>query len=220
MIVILVAIALFVALNLSVSQMMRGGTAETISQTRARLFAGELIDYGRLLAQAVQQISISEDCVDTEISLTVTSGDSYEHTPPVRDECKVFNPNGGSMVYQPLPPDVANVYPDWLFHGNREVDEVGTTCAGAACSELMLFALDIPLSVCIEINDTLGITNPSGVPPVETVMAPTTSFIGTYTYVRTMGLELAAANLSSELAGCLQVSASGDYLFYQVLLPR
>ena len=63
---ILVAIALFAALNYAVSKGTRSG-ATTISKEQAVVASNEILDYGRAIRQAVQTLQIN-GCGDTEIS--------------------------------------------------------------------------------------------------------------------------------------------------------
>ncbi len=220
LILIFVAIVLFAALSFTVGNMMRGGDTGSIGDEKGALNAGEVIDYGRKLRQAVQSIRISNSCTDTDISFNNATIAGYAHTPVVSDKCKVFHTDGGAMLLVPSPAEI-NGGTDWAFGGRLEVDDVGTDCgAGTTCTELYAVLEDIKLPVCSAINDKLGITTPSGAPPQQNDAVSFTKFIGDYTWQEDIEDSAGDDVLKGKLAGCTETSAGGSYFFYQVLIVR
>ena len=80
---------------------------------------------------------------------------------------------------------------------------------------------DLPLFVCEDINEKLGITNPSG-PPVNNAFGTTAQFTGTYDdgSPGLLGDNGEEVNFAGKPAGCFDGPPSGTYHFYQVLIAR
>lgn len=227
---ILIAVVLFAALNFVVGGMMRGGSADMIGEEQAKLYAGEILDYARSVRQAVQQIRISNGCLDTEIrfvdSLTTGYGTS------VRAQCDVFDSQGGDVSYLAPKADWMDAsfsaltgYQEYLFSSLVEGVGIGTTTGTSSSLDLFLFLPYIDLSICNAINEKLGTAHTSGNPPVENADAWHSSFPkfdGTYSTganLRTIGDGQGPFGSS----GCREGGGSppaNSYFFYQVLLPR
>lgn len=199
---ILIAVVLFAALSFVVGNMMRGGNADMIAEENANLYAGEILDYGRVMRQAVQDMRISNGCEDTNISLTRESGDAYEHTSE-NVNCQLFSASGGDVNY--TAPHDSITASDWVFTGTNIVGGVGT-----AAPDLIALLPDIAQSICNAINERTGITALGADADIDF-----TPFTGTYTGTQT--LDSAAAHTH----GCLNYDNSGDnYFYYQVLISR
>mgnify|MGYP001627748138 FL=1 len=199
---ILIAVVLFAALSYTVGNMMRGGNAEMIAEENASLYAGEILDYGRVMRQATQDMRISNGCDDAQISFTRESGDAYEHTSEDVN-CQLFNPDGGDVNY--TPPHESITASDWVFTGTNIADGVGTTAP-----DLIALLPDLTLPVCNAINERTSITALGADADIDF-----TPFTGTYAGTQTLD----AAD--SHTHGCLNYDNSGDnYFFYQVLISR
>lgn len=229
--IILIAIALFGALSFAVSNMMRSGNAEAISEQRASILADEILAYARDIRQTVQNLRISNGCEDEDISFENSIITGYEHTSPVaRDECKIFHPDGGGLSYiAPIEDWLVTLSPVPVFRGEWYF---GPVCAedigqAGACSEatkdVVMFLPYINKQLCITLNDKLGVDNPSGDPPVEASNGWTASnfkFTGDFSVG---GTQLQQAG---NRAGCFEgfnassIPPSDTYHFYQVLLVR
>lgn len=232
-IIILVAIAMFAALSFAVGNMMRSGSAEKLSEERAELVAGEIIDYARQIKQAVQSIRIASGCDETEISFTQTSGDDYEHSPVARDECKIFHVNGAGVTYN-APSANANDGSPWEFTGRATVYGIGTTNTGANCpdcAELIAALYGIPDSVCLAINEQFGessIPQDSGDVNIDRFAGAyaTSSQIDNINGCSTNAVASCPGSawensvLWAKPTGCFQEVATGNNVFYQVLLAR
>lgn len=221
---ILIAVALIAALSYAVSNSTRGGMG-TISTEQAKLRASEIIEYGNTMANAVSQLrlrGVDEDelCFDD----ASWGASDYDHSGCTDTYNKIFSPDGGGLNWANAPADAmdSGVSPDnlWHIYGDNEVDEIGTTCGGAACSDLLLIVDELSQEVCIKINDHLGITNPSGVPPTDATYG-TTRYIGVFGYTATIGDEAGGENFQGKQAACFQkTAATSKYVFYKVLLAR
>lgn len=228
--IILVAVSLFAALGYTVANMMRTGNPHAIGEEKAKLYAGEIMDYGRSLRNAIQSMRISNSCMDDGISFSVNPGDAYEHTPAVADTCKVFHIEGGARNY--VDPSASwldttmsgnTEYGAWYFDGNHCINDVGTTASPCvdANNELLLVLPHISRDICIAINNALNVTNPADVPPEDNHDNAATKFTGAYT-AGTNSL-LSTAEIDGRLSACIR-DDTGDwqdsYIYYQVLRAR
>ncbi len=229
---ILIAVVLFAALGFTVSNMMRGGNTDMISEENAGLYAGEILDYGRVMRQAVQDMRISNGCTDTQISFTRESGDAYEHTSE-NVNCQVFAPSGGDINYKDinrkaLDESASAKYNFGAPHftASNEVLDVGTICGDSECMELVMIIPFINDSVCSQINTKLGIPTSGTTIPIEDALAfwAGEEFDGTYanaTVTRIIGDD--APELKGRIAGCAtqtNIALYPDNFFYQVLIAR
>ena len=231
---ILIAVALFAALGFAVSNILSSGNPTTIASEQARVYANEIIDHGRTIRQSIQNLRISNGCSQEEISVQFDSdsdgdyndNDENYHNPnsPTDLSCHVFHLDGGGInYYSPndllLATDVGTpaLYDEWYITGAINAGGVGT-----GVNELVLFFPYIKRSICIEINEALGITNPSGEPPVESGNAWTPTirrFVGSYG-------SAAVLNQNSNLQGCFEganassTPPAGTYSYFQVLIVR
>ncbi|MBP9049983.1 MAG: hypothetical protein KBF91_02045, partial [Alphaproteobacteria bacterium] len=96
----------------------------------------------------------------------------------------------------------------------------------AGNSELLLSLPHLREDICLAINDLLGITNPSGVPPQEDFDDDATGFDGTYAVGVSdpeIGEGASGVNLVRHASGCLKDNAgvwNGSYIFYHAILVR
>ncbi len=239
---ILVAVALFAALNYAVSYSSRSGGAQ-ISSEQAKLAATEILDYGHAIRNAVQTLQIN-GCNDTEISFdqAIVSGYSNPNSPS-DNSCHVFHPNGGGLSYQALQDDwldglatsqAATHYGTWYTNGGAwitglGIDGSGSACATAVqdCRELLTGVPFIKEEICKEINKKLDWgTDSNGTPYKDTGTSygasPSLFFDGAYDNELHMGTAT-PSNYSSIMAGCIEGDtspASGTYSFFQVLIVR
>jgi len=232
--IILIVIVLFGALSFAVVQMLRSGNPELITEEQKALYGDEILDYGRALRQTVQNIRISNGCEAEDISFENTVLGGYTHSPVASDACKIFNVSGGGMNYR-IPPEewldtsqsAQTLYQEWYATGATCAVNVGsgtTTCEsdGDDNEELVAIVPYVMKSICIAINERMGITNPGGDPPANsgTAFSLAQKYDGSFTD----GIgEINHANLYGKLAGCFEGSGtppSGTYHFYQVLIAR
>lgn len=226
--IILIVTAIFGALSFTVADMMRGGSPDVMSTERARLHANEIIDFARATRQSVQSIRISNSCEAADISFTVTGSDGYQHGSA--DTCKVFHASGGGRnnidpVTEWLDSSMSaeNEYGEWFYDGNHCIQNVGSTASPcvAANNELLLVLPHISRNICVQINEALGVTNPSDVPPTENHDNSATKFQGTYT--AGANALITSTELDGKIAACFQDNAgdwANSYIFYQVLIAR
>ena len=228
LILILVAVILFGALSFTVGQMLRSGNAEAIGEQQASIYADEILGYAQQMRQAVQGMRISSGCDETEISFenAVVAG----YTNGANTDCQVFHSDGGGMTYI-TPSSDFGTGTEWVFSGRPQVHGVGTTdtlLTCATCADLVVSLYNVLDIICTRINEKMGI---SGIPQ-DSGDLNIEQFTGSYSGSDSIsGCPTNAAascpsgtfessELWSKPVGCFEEGATGNNVFYQVLLTR
>ncbi len=231
---ILIFCVLFAALTYAVTQSMRQTTAG-VDREKISLSVTEILQFGNSIDSAVK-VLLMNGCGDTKISfddhnktsIQTVSGTSLVYTnsnSPADKSCHVFNVNGGGISPRMLSADAAidasavpayDPHPQsWTVYATKILGD--GTDAGAAGDDVVLFVGRLKKEVCIAINNKLGITNPSGNPPVDTWSG--SLFVGTYgTVSNPIGDETTA--LQGKKAFCATDSTGNFYSYIQVLIAR
>jgi hypothetical protein len=223
LIYILIAVVLFAALSFAMSQMMRSGSTLTGSEARSAS-ATSVLQYADAVQNAVHDMQIN-GISDTSICFDAPGwgNNSYVDGACANTAAKVFDPAGGAVVWEAPAPGVNDTSP-WLFTGVNGIAGIGTVCAQPSCADLKMMLPNVAKSVCIAIDQQLGLISGSAAPPVDTGY-DAVPFTGAYTVSATadIGDEPGSAALSGQPEGCFQSSASptaGTYHFYRVLISR
>ena len=213
---VLIAIALFGALAWT---FMRGGQQGTgnMSSQKTKIAAQEILNYAQNIERAVNRIrskGASESDLDFE-----GAGAAYANGNCPDTSCEIFSTGGGQQVWQ-APPSGVNDGSAWVITGGLRISGVGTDGGTSSNAELVLVLPNVTEALCTEINNKLGITNPSDVPPQTAGNADYSSkFTGTFS----TGDLVSATELNGKEAGCFEgngTPADSTWHFYQVLLAR
>jgi len=237
---VLIGIVLFAALAYTFSGSSRS-TAK-ISFEDAQLNAQAILSYAEKVSGAVQNISLQNSCLASQISFEnpTVAGYANAGSPANPNKCRVFDADGGGMLYRE-PPAVAldtvaaataaavpyaagGLVGQYFFTGKACVDNVGTgpfaTCAadGLDNEELLLVAPWVNAEVCAAINTILGNT-------AALLQDTGASFDDTrFTGVFADGFAIGAAASTTYQNGCYQSLAGATpgagYHFYYTLLAR
>lgn len=226
MVYILVAIGLFSALTYAISSGNRTNTS-AITEQQANLTAQEIIEFGNSVATAVQKIKL-RGFADTEIgfgnSIYQRQDGTLINAPGhnancTSDACEVFNVNGGGIeplvVQQVVDNPVSGQWTPGHFGAvARAVKDIGEDNQ----ADLVWHTTNLPLATCVRINELLGVTNPSDVPPSFDDTVNGANYNGTYPVVGTV---IDVADINGKTSFCYERStAAGRYMFYQVLITR
>lgn len=208
---VLIGVVLFGALAFSFARSGKQGISN-VTAREATLAASDVLTYARHIEQGISRLrvkGVSESDIDF-----VGAGALYDNASCSVDKCEVFNPAGGQQVWQQST-NKANDGSDWVFAGNVNVAAVGKDDGDAASADLVMVLPNVNSAVCREINNKLGIVNPSDTPPSATAGVDySTKFTGTYA----AGDALSATQFDGKSAACYE--DGGTYHFYQVLLAR
>ncbi|MCB9983759.1 MAG: hypothetical protein H6861_08845 [Rhodospirillales bacterium] len=221
---ILIAVALLIALSLAVANSTRGNVQQLTAE-RARLYATEIIEFSNIMTNAVAQVrlrgtDLSAMCFDH----TSWGANDYDHAGCTDDFNKIFHPSGAGLIWSEAPSEAmdATATPDnlWHIYGDNEIENIGSTCGGAGCSDLILVVDELHPVVCQQLNDLLGVTDASTSPPTDSTFGET-RYVGSFGYSETIGDEVGGEPLDGKVSGCFQkTNAPAEYVFYKVLVAR
>lgn len=208
---VLIGVILFGALAFSFMRSGRQGMSN-ISTQEAGIAAGDTMAYARTIEAGISRMRV-KGVSESDLDFVGASG-SYDNAGCTVPKCEVFNAEGGQQVWQNYPAR-ANAERNWVFTGAVSVENVGNDNGDAASADLMMVLPAMNQTVCREINNKLGIPNPSDAPPEAAASVDTSiKYTGTFT----AGDSLSAPGLAGRTAGCYE--DNGEYKFYQVLLAR
>lgn len=221
--VILFAIAMFAALSYTVMKGSQSGSTSTISKDKARMAATEIIAYGDTVAKTAQTIKL-RGCSDTQINfINATYFGGYNSlntnsTAPSDESCNIFSPIGGKLFITHPPDTWINdtnlTEPNWIPNGSNKIKNIGNDLT----SDLILVLYDVRSEVCIEINNRLGITNPTNAPPTTNALTDGGGFNGTYD-TGAFG-QITMTELVGKNAFCMIDSGDSRYKYIRVLIAR
>lgn len=216
---ILIAISLLAALSYAVSQGNRASIS-ALTEDRSQLLAAQVIEFGDVLSKAVSQMRLRGTTISdlrfAHVDLNATYG-TFGNDP----DNEVFHPDGGGVHYHTLDADIT-ANPDWVFTAENGVQEIGTTCAAASCSELLAIATGINDTICLRINELLSVSNDGTTPPADNQIQTGTLFAGAFDYNGDIigdgdGTGSANTAMAGKSAACVLDDTTGQNMFYQVL---
>jgi type II secretory pathway pseudopilin PulG len=217
---ILVGIVLLGALTLILS---RSGSSvdQSADVEQLRVRAAQIMRYAKGIETAIDQMKIrgvSEN--DISFQNTVTTTD-YTNARCTSVECRLFDPGGAGMAYQPPPPGT-NDGSDWIFTGDNNIgsasDPIGTQGAGTG-NDLIMLLPDMSEALCIQINRDLDVGSP-GELPVDNGGVDISPFQGQYAAaLREIDADPSML-LGGHNAGCFIDDTDDTLYFYFVVLAR
>ena len=232
-IVIMLGVFLFGALMYMFSRSAQQGTGN-ITKQQAKVAAQEILNYAHLVEGAVDRVR-RNGCSETEISFENDVVAGYEHTPPARDECKIFHDDGGKVSYlTPLTmwldssQNTENLYEEIYFSDSICVPEVGA--GGVGCDsdtvnneDLILVIPYLNQHICENIN-TLQADSATIIQDVGTIWDATTpnKFQGSFSDHSAI-IDNPANTLIGITSLCIEGGthpSTDTYHFYHVLLAR
>ncbi len=219
---ILIAVVLLAALSYAVALSGRGNL-NAVNEEKSKLLATEIIEYANVMANATAQVKL-RGIRETDLCFDDAGWGTADYTNPSCSDAatKIFGLKGGGVTWAKAP-ELAmepTAVPDnlWHIYGDNEIYEMGTTCAAAACADLILVVDELRENVCIQINNLLHVPNPGDTPPTDTLIG-TTKFIGTYSYGQTVGDE-AGQPMKAKTGACFENTTNGKFTFFKVLVAR
>lgn len=226
---ILIAVALVAALSLAIANSMRSNTSD-VEGGRYAILAGELVDTANTFSNGVAQLRLrgvaeTDLCFDALEWEDFEEDENYGHSGCDNTANRIFHPDGAGLVWSTLPKtifdDKDTEEPDYFYHfiGDNEIKDIGSTCSRPECSELLFLVDELSKTVCLEINNLLGIENPRGEPPEDNVYGDN-RFRGFFSFSETIGDSASSRPLVGQRAGCFESQSQNTYVFYRVLLAR
>lgn len=219
LIYILGAIFLLGALTLMVKGSSTPGAS--IDEETLMIRVSEIQDYGRELEQAVAFV-FQNGHSEADIRFSHPDADSAYGDITDTPTRQIFHRDGGGATYREPPANIQITPSQWIFNGNNFLNEIGTTCSAASCTDLIALLTNVNQEFCVFINEQNDIDNPSDSPPQDSGAADiTTMFVGDYTF--NAAINDIAVNLDAKMEGCFEgggTPPAGTYHYYRVLLPR
>ena len=238
---ILVAVVLLAGLTAAMNQGSRTSTGMVDGQ-QARLVATEIISYGDSIAQGVQRLQL-KGCSEQEIDFSDHRGTSKQvngeeqeyNNPHKRDDgsCGLFHTNGAGVApillsagyISPSLVDGNWMHPQSSWFVQHAVKGVGTDGLDGSGTDLVVIIGRLQKLVCIEINNVLGVNNPSGEPPLRAATASVggDDFEGVFSSVANLVGDGSPAVVGKN-AFCAQTlspsSGEDQFVYHRVLIAR
>ena len=222
---VLMAVGLFAALNFAFNSGSRVSTSN-LSDSEATAYANQIIQYGNEVKSSIKRLQL-RGCSDTEISFEndVVAGYTNANSPTDKS-CHIFDIAGGGLSWKIF--DQSNImeigfnpsFANYYFIGSDAINDVGSDCTDASCTELLLTAFGLKKEICLKINTILDIQNPSNTPPADDMTA-NPLFTGSYSYNATYIIGDTTTELDGFKTGCFDdTDCTNCYSYYNALITR
>lgn len=223
---ILIAVALFAALSYAITSSSRSGESN-LSRDKAKIIAGEVIQYAASLEQAISRIMIINGYGVEYLDVDDNSGYVVQNanTNCSSNKCKLFHPEGGQAIPKLLPANATNLNAtNWSKIDNRSrlffmivpVKDVGSDAA-----DLLLLYGAVKQEVCDEINIKLGIHARGASRPFDAHGAFLTQQGNLIPYPQPTGmLGEEDARIAGKRSFCITKADLWGNYFYHVLVAR
>ncbi|MFK7840505.1 MAG: hypothetical protein AB8B83_09295 [Bdellovibrionales bacterium] len=223
LIYVLIAIVLFAALSFTLSRQTDTGEAGELTDTRAELYATQLISYSAQVKSALDQMIFTRARID-ELDFTDPSDAGFNGGTQKDRSNRVFHPEGGGITKGRLPEDVisqagANPNAGWYLGRFNNVEWTNTTA-----DDVILVAYQIDRAVCEKINEMInGNTN---IPIISGILK--TYLIDDSFYTATTNADLTTDPAFTPICAdchqirslCVQNVGQNAYAFYSVVLDQ
>ena len=167
-----------------------------------------------LMENTINKLKLLNGCQDSEISMTVTSGDANEHTIE-NVQCQGFHESGGRLTV-PSANDFGGT--DIDYAANASFEGQGTSCSSASCKDIfVLVATDA--KTCSAMNSLVGITG-DVTGGYDNIRPWQGDFDGVNNPANWRLGSLHSVGIDGFNAGCFQGDPGLDYNLYYVLVAR
>ena len=204
MIYVLIALALFGALTITLSSQNEQADGEEISDEQAELYAVELIEYAASAKNVADQMIMTGTSID-ELDFVPPTSAVFDTAPHIH---KIYHPAGGGLNYR--------------FKYNNAMDITATSgwyrvstnieWTPTAAHDVTLTAIRIPESVCTAINKK--ITGNTTIPALD-------DFLSTYFTIGTADLnDVNCPDCVGYPSLCVIEDTGTFYAFYNIIAAR
>lgn len=217
---VLVAVALFAALNFAFNSNSRTSTS-LLSDAEAEAYANQIIQYGNEVKSAVKRLQL-RGCSDTEISFENDIVSGYENPNSPNDgSCNVFDIAGGGMSYRLADTKMLDesesavtTYGLYNFAGDTRIPNIGTSIDGLSGNELYIATTALKENICRSINKKLNNFDSEGTPPISGLFA--NKFIGDYSHAGNFTM---SGNVGGKNVFCFE-HVGNRFIALHVLIAR
>ncbi len=215
LIYVLIAIALFAALNFALSRQSDTSEAGSMPAERAELYATQLISYAGQVKSVLDQMMFTGTDVD-EMDFMLPNEDATFNDPPYIH--KIYHPEGGGLNPGVLPVEVidqdnTNPPAGWYLGSFNDVEWSRSTN-----NDVILTAHQISRQVCANINKK--ITGSSTIPVFDAALRLSLIDDRFYSGGANAALDTGTACAACDefLSLCVQDSSTNFYSFYSIVV--
>lgn len=226
---ILIAVALFAALNYAFTSSSRVSTS-VLSDAEAEAYANEIIQYGNEVKSAVkkmQLLGIKTEEIDffSELSLqdTLTEVQWPNNPNCTTQACKVFNISGGGLqgkVFEKISIDDAYTSSAIPKEGHPAIFRTKILGVGSDAQDLVLQIWGLQQNVCDAINNLLGKENLGDFNENFGSFGLASDYwdLNNDNFIQVLGDQ--NPNLVGQLNGCFNQPSHAKNIYFQVLISR
>jgi hypothetical protein len=185
-----------------------------IDAEKVMMQVGEVQRYGSELERGVRYI-LQEGASESALRFAHPNSMSYGDI-TINPAQQVFSQSGGGVEWKQPPSGSQISFEDWIFSGSNTVPQVGSSCATASCSDLVVLLPNVTQAFCTQLNRTKNIVATGGVPPEDGDSFDKTYFSGAFAYSGT--IDTIGNEIEGKTEGCIE--DGGEYYYYRVLLTR
>ena len=218
---VLIAVVLFAALIYALNIGWKSSATNSLSsREQARLYAGEIVQFGNNLRTVIDRMVLVEGISDSNaggngLLFSATDAHADYGAAGAQPATEIFNLSGGKVTYQTPPQEACLSACSYEFSGQYTVTGVGSN----ANPEIVMLVINVSQTVCEAANSLLDM-GWSSVPAGGALTL--TRFDGT-AYGGTDAVTLTGAGnvFVGKRAFCYRESASGlRYIYLQVIRSR
>ncbi len=207
MIYVLIALALFGALTLTLSSQNEQADGQDLSDEQAEFYASELIEYVASTKNIIDQMIATGTDID-ELDFINPASAGFDTPPHIH---KLYHPQGGGLNYkfefsQALQ---VNGNSGWYLG-----DHIDTEWTPSTLNDVVISAVDIPISICENINKK--ITGTSDIPELTTGSLYAYAISAAPVYFETSD----CAECVGMPSLCVQDNGVETYGFYNIIAAR
>lgn len=237
LIYVLIAIALFAALSMTLGRQKDSSGGDDLSDDKAELYATQLISYAAQTKSALDQMIFSRTSID-DLDFTRPGEAAYETGTAIAKTKRVYHPDGGGLSVGAINPEacvmtITNPKPGWYMGRFNNVDwtklgpgnTAGPAMSEAPYKELILTAWGIKKKVCEHINKK--VTGNTAIPDIAggTVIE---ALIDEKYSTMTANIDFTTdpsgtpicADCYKRASLCVHGMDQNAYLFYNILISR
>ncbi|MCC7305850.1 MAG: hypothetical protein IT558_06280 [Alphaproteobacteria bacterium] len=220
MIYVLIAIALFAALSMTLGRQTDTGEAGDLSDSKAEMYAAQLIAYAAQAKSSVDQMLFSNAKID-ELDFKLPGQAGFNTAPNTN---KVYHPDGGGLNPGKLPAEavkqnIGDPVAGWYMGRFNNVE--WTKSSG---TDVILVAFQIHKKICENINKK--ITGSTAIPKmsdtIREVLIDDAIYVGATNtdFLTDPAGTPACADCHNRASLCVEDSNSQTYAFYTVIADR
>ncbi len=217
LIYVLIAIALFAALSMTLGRQTDTSEAGSLSDEKAEIYATQLVNYAGQAKSAVDQLIFTGTKIE-DIDFTLPAEGSFGN-PPAGN--KIYHPAGGGLSPGILNPEAVsqtdtNPPAGWYMGRFNNVEWTKTTA-----TDVILVAYQINKKICEKINEK--ITNSTAIPELADRISATMINASLHSYgnvdftTKTGTVNVICPECDNKASLCVQSHHEEIYGFYTIL---